>query len=158
MSVNFDLTGKTAVITGGAGILCSVMARELAQKGVKVAVLDYFGDKAEALAAEIVAAGGCAIGCGADVLVPDSLKKARDLVVAQFGNVDILINGAGGNKNEATTSPENSFFDLSLENLQWVFDLNVMGAVLSTQVFGELMVKTGRDVSSIFPPWRPIIP
>lgn len=144
MSVNFDLTGKTAVITGGAGILGSVMARELARKGVKVAILGHSGDKAQLLADEIVKEGGVAIACNANVLDLDSLKKARDFVVEKFGKVDILINGAGGNKKEATTSEELSFFDIGLEDLKWVFDLNMMGAVLTTQVFGELLVKAGK--------------
>ncbi|KUO76912.1 MAG: D-mannonate oxidoreductase [Clostridia bacterium BRH_c25] len=144
MSVNFDLTGKTAVITGGAGILCSVMAKELAKKGVRVAILGHSGDKAQAIADEIKNDGGRAIACNADVLSLDSLKKAREYVVDKYGTVDILINGAGGNKKEATTSEENSFFNIDIEALKWVFDLNMMGAVLTTQVFGELFLETGK--------------
>lgn len=144
MSVNFGLGGKTAVITGGAGVLCSVMARELARQGVQVAILDFFGDKAQALADTLGAAGGSAMACQADVLDLNSLKEARERVTDKFGKVDILINGAGGNKKEATTSEEHSFFDLDIDSLKWVFDLNVLGAVLTTQVFGELMVQAGR--------------
>ncbi|MDD3840660.1 MAG: SDR family oxidoreductase [Clostridia bacterium] len=144
MSVSFNLANNTAVITGGAGILCSVMARELANKGVKVAILDLFEDKAQAIADEIIENGGMAIACRADVLNRESLEKAKDYVVDKYGTIDILINGAGGNKKEATTAEQLSFFDLDPEALKWVFDLNVMGAVLTTQVFGELFLESGK--------------
>jgi len=143
MSVSFDLTGKVAVITGGAGILCREMARQLAESGVSVAILDLFGDKAEKVAEEITAKGGRAIGVQADVLDKNSLINARDRVLKEFGRVDILINGAGGNKKEATTSDDMSFFDIPLEALQWVFNLNFMGTVLTTQVFGRVMAEQG---------------
>ena len=81
MSVSFDLTGKVAVITGGAGILCSEMARQLAESGVSVAILDLFGDKAEKVAEEITAKGGRAIGVQADVLDKNSLINASDSVL-----------------------------------------------------------------------------
>jgi len=139
--VSFDLKGKTAVITGGAGILCSEMARQLAEVGVKVAVLDINGEKARQVAGEIQEAGGCAIGVEANVLDKDSLIRAKDAVLKEFGRVDILINGAGGNKKEATTSKDLSFFDIPLDALQWVFNLNFMGTLLTTQVFGKVMAE-----------------
>lgn len=142
MSTNFDLKGKTAVVTGGAGVLCSVMSKELAKKGVKVAILGHSGVKAQALADGINSRGGIAIAFNVDVLNLKSLKRAREFVVKEFGTVDILINGAGGNKKEATTSKELSFFDIDIDALKWVFDLNMMGAVLTTQVFGELFLET----------------
>ena len=141
MSVSFDLTGKVAVITGGGGILCSEMARQLAERGVSVAVLDLAADKAEAVASEITAKGGKAIAVQTDVLDKDSIIRAKDIVLKEFGRIDILINGAGGNKKEATTSDEMSFFDIPLEALQWVFNLNFMGTVLTTQVFGKVMAE-----------------
>jgi NAD(P)-dependent dehydrogenase (short-subunit alcohol dehydrogenase family) len=144
MSVNFDLTGRTAVITGGSGVLCSVMAKGLAKKGVRVAVLGHSGDKARVVADEIIKDGGQAIACNVDVLDIESLKKAREFVLERYNTVDILINGAGGNKKEATTSEEYSFFDIRADDLKWVFDLNITGAVLTTQVFGELFLKTGK--------------
>lgn len=140
---NFDISGKTAVITGAAGIICSVIARELACSGVRVALLDLFDDKAKQIADEICAQGGTAIACKADVLNRGSLEMARNEVLKHFGVVDILINGAGGNKKEATTSPELNFFNMDADALRWVFDLNVIGAVLTTQVFGEVMAKRG---------------
>ncbi len=139
--ISFDISGKVAVITGGGGILCSTMAKELAALGVKVAVLDIALEGAQKVADEIVAAGGEAIGVGVDVLSMDSLKAAREAVMKRFGRVDILINGAGGNKPAATTSPTQSFFDIPQDSLQWVMNLNLLGTVYTTQVFGEIMVE-----------------
>ncbi|MDH4138879.1 MAG: SDR family NAD(P)-dependent oxidoreductase, partial [Anaerolineae bacterium] len=108
----FDLTGKGAVITGGGGVLCSVLARALAQHGASVAVLDINLPAAERVADEIRTQGGQAIAIQADVLDKESLSVAAQRVTEAFGHMDILINGAGGNKEEATTSDERSFFDL----------------------------------------------
>jgi len=143
MEANFNISGKIAVITGAGGIICSVIAREMAKKGVSVALLGHFDDKAQALAAEINSSGGHAIACKANVLDKESLEKARDYVIQKFGRVDILINGAGGNKKEATTSAELTFFDMDVEEIRWVFDLNVVGAILTTQVFGKLLADQG---------------
>ena len=141
--VNFDISGQVAVITGAGGIICGVMAKEMAKKGVKVALLDLFVENAQKIADEINAAGGEAIAVKANVLDRESLEQARDAVVDRFGRVDILINGAGGNKKEATVSPELDFFHLNVDAFKWVFDLNVTGAVLTTMVFGELLAKQG---------------
>jgi NAD(P)-dependent dehydrogenase (short-subunit alcohol dehydrogenase family) len=153
MDVSFDLKGKVAVITGGGGILCSEMARQLAKRGVKVAILDLFMGKAEKVAANIISDGGKAVAIQADVLNKESLIKAKDELMKEFGQVDILINGAGGNKKEATTNDDMSFFDIPMEALQWVFNLNFMGTVLTTQVFGKAMAKQGSgsiiNISSI---------
>lgn len=143
MDVNFDMTGKVAVLTGAGGVICGTMARVLADKGAKVALLDLFPDKARAIAGEITAKGAEAIALAADVLDRASLEAARMAVLDRFGQVDILINGAGGNKKEATTGPDRSFFTLDEDAFRWVFDLNVTGAVLTTQVFGELMAGQG---------------
>lgn len=142
--MNFGLSGKTAVITGGAGVLGNVIAKELAKQGVKVAVLGHSGNKAQEIADEIIKNGGIAIASNVDVLNKKNLMEVRDFVVEKFGTIDILINGAGGNKKEATTSEEISFFDIDLDALQWVFNLNVLGAVLTTQIFGELFAKSGK--------------
>jgi NAD(P)-dependent dehydrogenase (short-subunit alcohol dehydrogenase family) len=138
MSVTFDITGKIAVITGAGGVICSVLAKEMSAKGAKVALLDLFIDTAEKIADEIRATGGDAIAIKADVLNRASLLEAKEKVLQHFGSVDILVNGAGGNKAGATTSVDKTFFDLDLDALRWVFDLNVIGAVLTTQVFGEV--------------------
>ena len=115
----FDLQGKVAVITGGGGILCSEMARALADRGVKVAVLDRNEAAARRVVDGIGQNGGEAVYIGADVLDKASLESARDIVLSSFGTVDILINGAGGNKAEATTSDSMSFFDIPPEAIQW---------------------------------------
>ena len=141
--VNFDISGQVAVITGAGGIICGVMAREMAKKGAKVALLDLFVENAQKIADEINAAGGDAIAVKANVLDRASLEEARAAVVAKYGHIDILINGAGGNKKQATVSPELDFFHLDVDAFKWVFDLNVTGAVLTTMVFGELLAKQG---------------
>jgi NAD(P)-dependent dehydrogenase (short-subunit alcohol dehydrogenase family) len=139
MGISFDISGKVAVITGAAGVLCGDMARHMAQKGVRVVLLDLFEDRAAKIAEEIVQDGGEAIAFKTDVLDKQSIIKAGDEVMKRFGRVDILVNGAGGNKKDATTSAELSFFDLPADSLQWVFNLNFVGAVLTTQVFGQIM-------------------
>lgn len=147
--IDFNVAGKVAVITGAGGIICGVMAKEMAKAGMKVAVLDLFEEKAGQIADEIRAAGGESLAVKANVLDKESLQRAKAQVVDKFGRVDVLVNGAGGNKKEASTSPELSFFDMPLDALKWVFDLNVMGAVLTTQVFGEEIVKTEGSVINI---------
>ncbi|NLX64399.1 MAG: SDR family oxidoreductase [Clostridiaceae bacterium] len=145
--INFSLKDKVAVITGGAGIICSTIGREMAEMGVKVALLDMAEDKAKEIAEEINAAGGEAIGVKVNVLEKASIQEACDIVMKRFGRVDILINGAGGNKPAATTSSELSFFDLPEDALQWVLNLNLLGSVYPSQVFGRIMVS--QDSGSI---------
>jgi len=139
----FDISGQVAVITGGGGVLCSTMAKALAARGVKVAVLDIIEAAAQKVADAITEAGGEAVAVPCDVLDRASLEAARDAVVEAFGRVDILINGAGGNKREATTTPDLSFFDLPPDAVRWVFDLNIVGTVLPSQVFGKLLADQG---------------
>jgi len=135
----FKLTGKTAIVTGGAGVLCAAMCKGLAEAGVKIAVLDVNGEAAGSLADEICDQGGEAIGVTCDVLDKNSLYEAAQTVITKFGRVDILINGAGGNNPQATTNAERSFFDLPSEALNWVLELNLMGTILPCQVFGKCM-------------------
>ena len=142
----FGLVGKVAVVTGGGGVLCGAMSRALGCVGVRVAVLDLFEEAAQKVADDIVAAGGEAIAVRCDVLDKASLETARDVVLARFGRVDILINGAGGNKKQATTSPDLSFFDLPADAVQWVFNLNFIGTLLPCQVFGKLMADQGEGI------------
>ena len=136
---SFDLSGKVAVVTGGAGVLCAAMCRALAAAGAKVVVLDLNAEAAETLAAGICSNGGEAIGLACNVLKKESLEEAAQEILAKLGRVDILINGAGGNKPTATTNPEQRFFDLPAEALRWVFDLNLLGTIFPSQVFGKLM-------------------
>jgi NAD(P)-dependent dehydrogenase (short-subunit alcohol dehydrogenase family) len=148
---NLKITGtpapdQVAVVTGGGGVLCRTLCLALAQSGVNVAVLDLIEEAARTVAAEIEANGGQAIAIQADVLSRASLEAACQLVLARFGRVDILINGAGGNKKQATTSAEQSFFDLPPEAIRWVFDLNCIGTILPSQVFGKLMAEQSAGI------------
>jgi len=140
------LAGKVAVVTGGGGILCSTMCKALAEHGAAVAVLDLALDAARKVAEEITAQGGKALAVPANVLDIQNLRKAAEQVHQSFGKADILINGAGGNKKEATTSPEVPFFDLPPEAIRFVFDLNFLGTLLPAQVFGKEMARQGSGV------------
>jgi NAD(P)-dependent dehydrogenase (short-subunit alcohol dehydrogenase family) len=137
----YDFSGKVAVVTGGAGALCAPMCRTLASLGAKVAVVDIEPKAARGLAAEIEAAGGQAASIECDVLDKASIEAAAEQVGASLGSVDILVNGAGGNRPQATTSAANSFFDLPEEALRWVLELNLMGTILPAQVFGQVMAQ-----------------
>lgn len=143
----FDLTDRVAVVTGGTGALGSAMCRTLAQAGATVMVMARSDDATQAFATEIQNAGGKAIAITADVLDKPSLQAAADRIRNDYGHVDILVNGAGGNRPEATAVPgQRTFFDLPEDALNWVFDLNLMGTILPSQVFGSMMAETGRGV------------
>ncbi|MEQ8238311.1 MAG: SDR family oxidoreductase [Cyclobacteriaceae bacterium] len=158
-----DLKNKVAVVTGGGGVLCGEMAKSLARQGAKVAILDLRLEAAQAVADQIVKDGGEAIGVAANVLELESLKAAKDEVVAKFGSCSILVNGAGGNHPKGTTSKTHlfaedltsneeikTFFDLDSEGIQFVFNLNFIGTLLPTQVFAKDMVgKEGCSVINI---------
>lgn len=142
----FGLEGRVAVVTGGGGVLCSAMSRALGQMGAKVAVLDINLEAAQRVADDIEAHGGRAIAAHCNVLDKASIQEAEQTVSQALGPVDILINGAGGNKKEATTSEELPFFDLPADALQWVFNLNFVGTLLPSQVFGKIMAERKRGV------------
>jgi len=137
----YDISAKAAIVTGGAGVLCTAICHALAEAGAKVAVLDLNARAAEDLAAAIRSAGGQAIHVACDVLRRASIESAAQEVLAKLGRVDILINGAGGNLPQATTTPEQPFFDLPADALRWVFELNLMGTMMSSQVFGRIMAE-----------------
>jgi len=122
------------------------MSCALGRLGVKVAVCDLIPSAAQRVADQIVAEKGVALAVQCDVLDRASIEKARDTVLDHFGRVDILINGAGGNKKQATTSSELSFFDLPPDAIRWVFDLNFLGTLLPSQVFGKIMARQGEGV------------
>lgn len=139
-----DLSGQVAVVIGGSGVLCGALARALGRHGAAVVVVGHSRlDRARAVADEIVSNGGQAMAAKADVLSRESLEALAEQAVAAYGHVDILINGAGGAKPEATTSETLPFFDLPKDAVQWVFDLNFLGTFLACQVFGRLMVGRG---------------
>jgi NAD(P)-dependent dehydrogenase (short-subunit alcohol dehydrogenase family) len=146
LSQLFQLQDKVAVLTGGGGVLCSTMSKALAKTGVKVVVLDLLMESAQNVVGEIKSDGGEAFAVQCDVLDKASIEKAAETILDKFGRVNILINGAGGNKKEATTSLDLSFFDLPEAAVQWVFNLNVQGTLLPCQVFGQIMVEQGDGV------------
>lgn len=150
-----NLTGKTAVITGAGGIICSEFARALAECGANVALLDINYEAAEAVANEI---GDNAIAIRCNCLEKESIEEAYNTVVDSFGGVDLLINGAGGNNPKATCDNETmtpdlegvkDFFALNESGFKFVFDLNITSAFLVTQVFAKGMVKTGGNIINI---------
>lgn len=146
-----QLKGKTAIVTGGGGVLCGEMARALGKQGVKVAVVSRKLENAQAVADDIVQANGEAKAYACDVLDKKDIERVNEEIQKDYPIYDILINGAGGNHPDASTSEEifgwdevedpdkNSFFDLKEEAIRHVFDLNFTGAVLSTQVFMKHM-------------------
>jgi NAD(P)-dependent dehydrogenase (short-subunit alcohol dehydrogenase family) len=140
LSQLFNIQDSVAVLTGGGGVLCAAMSKALAQAGVRIAVLDIYLEAAQKVVDSIKMDGGVAIPVHCDVLDKASIEMAADTVMNEFGRVDFLVNGAGGNKKEATTSPDLSFFDLPSDALQWVFNLNFLGTLLPCQVFGKIMV------------------
>jgi NAD(P)-dependent dehydrogenase (short-subunit alcohol dehydrogenase family) len=142
----YNFSGQTVVVTGGAGVLCASFCKALAAAGAAVAVLDINQIAAEKLAAEIQADGGKALGLPCNVLDRASIEEAAKVILTQYGRIDMLINGAGGNKPQATTSTEVPFFDLPADALRWVFELNLIGAILPSQVFGKVMAAQKRGV------------
>jgi NAD(P)-dependent dehydrogenase (short-subunit alcohol dehydrogenase family) len=142
----FDVKDKVIAITGAGGVLCGTMARALAGAGAKIAVLDIIEAAAEKVAGEIKSGAGQAIAVKCDVLNKKSLESAREKINSELGKIDVLINGAGGNKKEATTSPDLSFFDLPSEAVRFVFDLNFIGTLLPSQVFGKEMAEKGGGI------------
>jgi NAD(P)-dependent dehydrogenase (short-subunit alcohol dehydrogenase family) len=133
-------------VTGGTGVLGGAIARGLAAAGARVALLGRRADRAEALAAEIVAQGGVAEAISADVLSRAQLEAARSRLLDRFGSLDILVNAAGGNQPQATTSDSVSFFDLPEPALRTVIDLNLLGTLLPCQVFVSPMAQRGQGV------------
>lgn len=144
----FSLEGKVAAITGAGGVLFGAIAHGLAEMGVKIAALDLRLQESQRTADEITKKGGKAIGLAIDVLKPESVAQAKDAVLAEFGRVDILINGAGGNHPKATTKKEEGIFfpDLSADGIRFVFDLNILGTVIPSMVFSKVMIDQGEGV------------
>lgn len=141
----YDFSGRSIVITGGAGVLCGAMAQALVSCGANVAILDREPEKAEPIIAAMDGPGR-AIALYTDVLKPEVLETNVRQVLDEFGRVDGLINGAGGNSPHATTRPDLTFFNLSESALRFVFDLNMLGTIFPCQVFGRQMAEQSEGV------------
>lgn len=137
----FNLKGKVALITGGAGVLGSNMARVLAKQGVITGVAGQTLNKLEFIVAEIEKNGGKAFAVKGNVLNQEEMEAIRDNIIEKYGRLDILINAAGGNMPGATIAPDQAIYDLKNDHLQKVLDLNIIGTILPSQVFAELFAK-----------------
>lgn len=149
LPLNIDFSGKVVVVTGAGGLICGAMARAFAQSGAKVAALDLNEDAVKALAEELRSEGFVCNGYKANVLDAEMLEDVHKAVLADLGECDILVNGAGGNNPRATTDNEyhheakeggKSFFDLDSSGVDFVFKLNFQGTLIPTQVFAKDMV------------------
>ena len=161
MADNGYFKDKVAVITGGGGTLCSCIARHLAEEGARVAVIGRTMGKLEAVVDGITAAGGVCIAVTGDVSDEESMRRAAEEIRARLGSCDILVNGAGGNNPKGTTTSEyfdkadlldenaRSFFDLDKDGVSFVFNLNFLGTLLTTQAFAVDMLETGGCIVNI---------
>lgn len=159
--LNTNLNGKTAVVTGAGGVLCSAFAKTLARAGARVALLDLDLESAQKYADEITAEGGIAKAYQCNVLDKDICTQVALEVEKDLGSCDILINGAGGNNPRATTDKEyfepqdidgetKSFFDLDSAGVEFVFNLNFLGVLIPTQVFAKQMIgKEGCNILNV---------
>lgn len=139
----FSLSDRTVVVTGGSGAIGSAMAHGLGRAGASVVVLARNRERVEKTAGDIEKDGGTAVGISADVLQKNRLLEARDEILDRFGRIDVLVNCAGGNVEAATLTPGDSIFRLNEAAFRQVFDLNLMGTLLPTQVLGEAMAEAG---------------
>lgn len=149
----YDFSGRTVVLTGGTGVLGSAMAQSLAACNANVVLLARNLPRAEKLLASFASDQGRHRVLAADVLDRSAVERAGAVVSSEYGRVDCLLNGAGGNDPRATTNAEQPFFDLPAEAFRHVLDLNLLGTLIPTQVFGKLMAaqKAGTilNVSSV---------
>jgi NAD(P)-dependent dehydrogenase (short-subunit alcohol dehydrogenase family) len=141
----YDFTGRTIVITGATGVLCGAMAKALVGCGADVAILARSRDKGEATLDGISGPGRAMVVVG-DALKQETLRGAARAALDEFGRIDGLINGAGGNIPRATTRQDLSFFDLPEDALRHVLDLNLLGTIMPCQVFGRQMAEQGEGV------------
>jgi NAD(P)-dependent dehydrogenase (short-subunit alcohol dehydrogenase family) len=146
MSKLFDLTGKTALITGGTGVLGTAMAKGLADAGANTVILGRRKESGDELVTSIKSLGARSMFVKADVLDATDLLAAKQKVLDEFGTIDILVNAAGGNLPGAVIMPEQNFFDLKMDEFDKVVALNLTGTVLPTKIFCEEMAKRKKGV------------
>ena len=133
----FSIEGLTIVITGGEGVLGSTLAEAFSEAGARVVLLGINEARGAEISAKINSAGGESIFVSADVLNRESLEEASVTIAKEFGQIDVLINAAGGNKAGATIGPDQTIFDLNIDDFRAVSELNLDGTVLPTIVFGK---------------------
>ncbi|MDE0610178.1 MAG: SDR family oxidoreductase [Anaerolineaceae bacterium] len=148
MPYTIDLSDKVAAVTGGSGVLGSAMCKALAAAGATVAVMGTTRERAASTSDAILADGGAAMPLAVNVLERDTLQAAREAILTVSGNIDILINCAGGNDARAMTSPDNArnLFNIDQDALQWTFDLNFFGTLLACQELAQPMAEAGQGV------------
>ena len=139
----FDLNGKTALLTGGTGVLGTAMARGLLAAGARVGLLSRNPDNLLDAKKQLGGQAGDVILLRGDVTDVDSLREAARQIQQQWGKLDILVNAAGGNRPGATIGPDQSFFDLSIEDFAGVSKLNLDGTVIPSLIFGKLITENG---------------
>ena len=144
MSDQFSLKNKVIIVTGGTGILGNSFVNGIAEAGGIVGILGRNQAVAEERANKIKASGGNAIALVADALKVDDLVAAKNKVLAAFGRIDGLVNGAGGNMPQGVLQPEEDIFKMNLDGMKQVMDLNLWGTLYPTQAFGEEIAKTGK--------------
>ena len=142
----YDFTGKTVAVTGGGGVLGSDLVRALAGCGASIAVMDLKPEAAQAVVNSLGSRSSQAEVFACNVLETASMEKAAQDVLKKFGKIDILVNAAGGNSPKATTGPDLKFFDIPIEAFQFVMNLNILGTVLPSQVFGRIMAEQKQGV------------
>lgn len=146
LKAGYDFRGQTVVITGGTGVLGREITYALAECGANVAIVHSNPSSGKELRERLLPHASRTEFIVCDVLDAGALNLAAAAVRTRFGKVDILINGAGGNKPQATTSPQQKFFDLPADALRWVLELNLLGTILPSQVFGKGMAEQGSGV------------
>lgn len=140
----FSLKGQVAVVTGGGGVLGGNISKSLVKAGVRVAVLDIRQDQLDRQVAELEVLGGEVAGFIANVLDKENLESVNQQIVDKWGRIDILVNAAGGNMPGATLEPEQTIFEMKMEDFRKVIDLNMHGTVLPCLVFGKSMATQGK--------------
>lgn len=146
MSMNelFSVKNKVVVITGGTGVLGSCIGKYLAGEGAKVVIMGRRQDEGDKLVGEITTAGGDAMFLTTNVLDKDTLEQNLNDILVRYGKVNALLNAAGGNMPGATIAPDQTFFDVKIEQFEKVLGVNLVGTVLPSQVFLKAMVEAGK--------------
>ncbi len=142
----YDFTGRTVTITGGSGFLGSEMAIAVCELGANVAILDRVTELNPDISRRLDEAPGKVLVVASDVLDREAFEKSVTTVLKEFGRIDILINGAGGNHPNATTNPDRTFFDLPADAIRFTSDLNLLGTILPSQIVGKLMAEQGAGI------------